>query len=121
MRISPGRRWPSQTVRVSLCIPPAAGLISHALIEFVFFGGDAIDLLVPSGGLRTIESKQFRIADPWMRVHLRIRDGHCQFQGIGIDTAITLLQLHVLAVGIAELVEQRPIVESDTIDAKSIP
>ena len=99
---------------------PAAGLVSHALIEFVFFSGDAIDLLVPARRLRAIEAKEFRIADPWARVHFRIGDRHRQFQSVGIDAAISLLQLHVLAVRISELVEPRPIVESDAVDDKHV-
>src|SRR6188768_3324712 len=40
---------------------PSAGLVSHTLIEFVFFSRYAIDLFIPSRRLRAIETKQLGI------------------------------------------------------------
>src|SRR5688572_30962460 len=90
-RRSPKCRQRSEGVRVSLAGSLAAGFVSYALIEFVFFGGDAIDLLIPPRRFRAVEAKELGVAHPGTRVHLRIRDRHCQFQRVGIDAAIAFL------------------------------
>src|SRR5437868_5251829 len=94
--------------------------IANPLVEVVHFvrwGADvfheatpSVDRLNPHLGFEFTELLGF--ADPRSRVNLRVRDGHGKFQDIIRSAAIALLQDHVDAMGIAEMIDPRSLVNT---------
>src|SRR5262245_3809819 len=79
-------------------------------------GRDAVDLLVEMLRLAAVQAVTLRVAAPRRGVVLGIRDRDDELERVGIDTAVALLDAHVLGVRIAELVEPAPRVETRGID-----
>src|SRR5688572_5938397 len=87
----------------------ASAGVADAFVERVVFGGHAeqfFDLV------RRIEPEHFLLADPRLRIGLRIGQRHRQLQRVAIDTPVPLLEARLLADRVAEVIEPGALVEA---------
>src|ERR1700730_12731599 len=86
--------------------------VPDSIVEPIFFrrGTD----LFKDSGFCSHESDF--VAHPRFRVGLRVGQSHGHFESVGIDAAPALLQAHLVAVRIAEVVEPRSVIVTGRVD-----
>src|SRR5260370_35408132 len=94
-----------------------AGRISHSLIERFLLGWHTEVLANFVVGL---EAEGEFVADPGFCKGLRIIDRHNDFQRVTVQAMVAFLQVHVFAVGISEVIDPCPFIETGSVYDKSI-
>src|ERR1019366_6996153 len=104
-------------VSILLSLLLSGGGIAHPFVKGFFFGRNAEDLRYLD--LR-FEAEGLFVAHPGFGVDFRVgeRDGH--FEIVLVDAAVPLLQAHLVAVRIAEVVEPGTVDETDSIDDEGV-
>src|SRR3984893_3840606 len=99
----------------------SAGRIANSLVKTFLFRRHAVGLLENLEALRQLQLVNLFAAHPGLRIGLRVVEGHCDFQGHGVRMANALLQVHPLAMGIAQIVEPRSLVITRGVHYKRVP
>src|SRR5207237_7916565 len=94
----------------SILVNDSACGIPDAAIELLFFGGDAEKFVVEV--LQRAQTQVLGLAHPGLRVDRRIRKRDHQLHIVPIQTMISLLESHLIAVRIAKMIEPGSLVKT---------
>src|SRR5437773_3664865 len=106
---------PPSDILLLLYVDACCG-IADLFVEEEFVHGRAQFLADFSG----LPPPDVDVADPWLRVVLRIFKPVSDFQSVAVLAVPSFLELHLAAVNVAPLIEPRSIVEADGIDNQRV-